>query len=153
MRSPHSLTVISLGGDVQSSVMTLMADQGAFDAAPRLRHLRRHPLGAAQGLRPPGMARRPAALPSVRRGQRAQPPRGREGPHQPLRLPQRRGRPRHASSDGPGPSISLSGRFPFALGYSQSTMPLTAPRQSGYDAEQKVGPATLQTPRAVAPPD
>ena len=34
MRSPHSLTVISLGGGVQSSVMALMASQGAFDAMP-----------------------------------------------------------------------------------------------------------------------
>ncbi len=34
MRFTHSLTVISLGGGVQSSVMALMASQGAFDAIP-----------------------------------------------------------------------------------------------------------------------
>ena len=34
MPTPHSLTVISLGGGVQSSVMALMASQGAFDAMP-----------------------------------------------------------------------------------------------------------------------
>ena len=34
MRSTHSLTVISLGGGVQSSVMALMAGEGAFDRTP-----------------------------------------------------------------------------------------------------------------------
>ena len=34
MRSPRSLTVISLGGGVQSSVMALMAGDGAFDRVP-----------------------------------------------------------------------------------------------------------------------
>ena len=34
MRFTDSLTVISLGGGVQSSVMALMASQGAFDAIP-----------------------------------------------------------------------------------------------------------------------
>ena len=34
MRSPQSLTVISLGGGVQSSVMALMAGEGAFDRTP-----------------------------------------------------------------------------------------------------------------------
>ena len=34
MRPEPSLTVISLGGGVQSSVMALMADAGAFDRAP-----------------------------------------------------------------------------------------------------------------------
>ena len=34
MRFTHTLTVISLGGGVQSSVMALMASQGAFDAIP-----------------------------------------------------------------------------------------------------------------------
>ena len=34
MQPTHSLTVISLGGGVQSSVMALMASQGAFDAIP-----------------------------------------------------------------------------------------------------------------------
>ena len=34
MRSTHSLTVISLGGGVQSSVMALMASGGAFGAIP-----------------------------------------------------------------------------------------------------------------------
>ena len=34
MRATHSLTVISLGGGVQSTVMTLMAADGAFDQVP-----------------------------------------------------------------------------------------------------------------------
>ena len=34
MRSTHTLTVISLGGGVQSSVMALMASAGAFDRTP-----------------------------------------------------------------------------------------------------------------------
>ena len=34
MQPTHSLTVISLGGGVQSSVVALMASQGAFDAIP-----------------------------------------------------------------------------------------------------------------------
>ena len=34
MQPTHSLTVISLGGGVQSSVMALMTSQGAFDAIP-----------------------------------------------------------------------------------------------------------------------
>ena len=34
MRAEPSLTVISLGGGVQSSVMALMASQGAFDRVP-----------------------------------------------------------------------------------------------------------------------
>ena len=34
MRSPPALTVISLGGGVQSTVMALMASRGAFDRVP-----------------------------------------------------------------------------------------------------------------------
>ena len=34
MHTPPSLTVISLGGGVQSSVMALMASGGAFDRVP-----------------------------------------------------------------------------------------------------------------------
>ena len=34
MRSPQSLTVVSLGGGVQPSVMALMAGEGAFDRTP-----------------------------------------------------------------------------------------------------------------------
>ena len=34
MRPHTTLTVISLGGGVQSSVMALMASQGAFDRVP-----------------------------------------------------------------------------------------------------------------------
>ena len=34
MRAEPSLTVISLGGGVQSSIMALMASQGAFDRVP-----------------------------------------------------------------------------------------------------------------------
>ena len=94
MKPEPSLTVISLGGGVQSSVMALMANEGAVRPHPRLRHIRRHPLGAAQHLRAPGVAERPAELPPVRRGQRTQPPRGCEGPHQPLGLPKLRGHTR-----------------------------------------------------------
>ena len=57
MQAELSLTIMSLGGGVQSSVMALMAS-----LRPRagLRHLRRHPLGAAQRLRARRVARRPA---------------------------------------------------------------------------------------------
>ena len=34
MSTPPTLTVLSLGGGVQSSVMALMADKGAFDRVP-----------------------------------------------------------------------------------------------------------------------
>ena len=34
MPAPPTLTVISLGGGVQPSVMALMASQGAFDRTP-----------------------------------------------------------------------------------------------------------------------
>ncbi len=68
--------------------------RGGIRTSSRLRHLRRHPLGATQHLRAPGVAKGPAQLPTVRRGQWTQPPRGREGPHQPLRLPQLRGHTR-----------------------------------------------------------
>ena len=37
MRSPQSLTVVSLGSGVQPSVMAFMADEGAFDRNPGLR--------------------------------------------------------------------------------------------------------------------
>ena len=68
MRAELSLTIMSLGGGVQSSVMALMASQslpptgsgGAFGPRAGLRHLRRHPLGAAQRLRARRVARRPA---------------------------------------------------------------------------------------------
>ena len=85
------LTVISLGGGVQSSVMALMASEGAFDRVPDCA------VFADTHWEPPSiyshlewLKDRATALPPVRRGQRAQPSRGREGPHQPLRLPQLR---------------------------------------------------------------
>ena len=34
MSAPPTLTVLSLGGGVQSSVMALMAEEGAFDRTP-----------------------------------------------------------------------------------------------------------------------
>ena len=105
MRPHPTLTVISLEG---RPVLRHGAHgkRRCIRPHPRLRHLRRHPLGAAQHLRAPGVAKGPAELPPVRRGQRTQPPRGREGPHQPFgltklrghsRLPEgrRRGRRRH----------------------------------------------------------
>ena len=68
MRAELSLTIMSLGGGVQSSVMALMASQslpptgsgGGLRPRAGLRHLRRHPLGAAQRLRARRVARRPA---------------------------------------------------------------------------------------------
>ena len=69
MRAELSLTIMSLGGGVQSSVMALMASQslpptgsgGGFDRVPDCAiFLRRHPLGAAQRLRARRVARRPA---------------------------------------------------------------------------------------------
>ena len=59
MSLPPTLTVLSLGGGVQSSVMALMAGEslpptgsggGGVRPYAGLRHLRRHPLGAAQCL-------------------------------------------------------------------------------------------------------
>ena len=58
MSLPPTLTVLSLGGGVQSSVMALMAGEslpptgsgGRVRPRAGLRHLRRHPLGAAQCL-------------------------------------------------------------------------------------------------------
>ena len=85
MRFTHSLTVISLGGGVQSSVMALMASQGAFDAIPNCA------IFADTHWEPPSLythlrlARRASRLPRVRRGQRAESPRGRQDLHQPLR--------------------------------------------------------------------
>ena len=68
--------------------------QGRVRPRPRLRRLRRHPLGAAQHLHPPGLAGQAARVSPLRRGQRAKPQGGREGPHQPLRLPKLRRHPR-----------------------------------------------------------
>ena len=91
MKPEPSLTVISLGGGVQSSVMALMASKGAFDRIPDcaiFAGTRWEPPSIYEHLEwPAGQLR----FPPVRRGQRAQPPRGREGPPQPLRLPQLRG--------------------------------------------------------------
>ena len=84
------LTVISLGGGVQSSVMALMASEGAFDRVPDCA------VFADTHWEPPSLYSHLEWLegklrfPRVRRRQRAKPPRGREGPHQPLRLPQLR---------------------------------------------------------------
>ena len=66
MRSPRSLTVIGLRGGVQSSVMALMAGDGAFEAHPGLRHLRRYDVGAAQHLHAPGMDRETGSETSAR---------------------------------------------------------------------------------------
>ena len=94
MKPEPSLTVISLGGGVQSSVMALMANEGAFDRIPDcaiFADTRWEPPSIYEHL---GVAERPAELPPVRRGQRTQPPRGCEGPHQPLGLPKLRGHTR-----------------------------------------------------------
>ena len=58
-------------------------------ATPGVHGARDEHTGAALRLRPHQVACRAAPVPPVRRGQRAQPPRGREGPHQSFRLPQR----------------------------------------------------------------
>ena len=94
MLSSPTLTVISLGGGVQSTVMALMASEDAFDRTPDCA------IFADTHWEPPsiyeasGMAQRPAELPPVRRGQRTQPPRRRESPHQPLGLTKLCGHPR-----------------------------------------------------------
>ena len=94
MKPEPSLTVIILGGDVQSSVMALMANEGEFG------RLRDCAIFADTRWEPPSIyehltwSKRPVELPPVRNGQRAKPSRGREGPHQPLRLPQIRGHTR-----------------------------------------------------------
>ena len=91
MRAEPSLTVISLGGGVQSSVMALMANAGAFDRVPDCA------IFADTRWEPPSVYEhiewlsKQLSFPPPRRGQRAQPPRGREGPNQPLRLPELRG--------------------------------------------------------------
>ena len=54
----------------------------------RLRDFRRHLLGTARHLDPPEMPRRPTTVDPIRRGQRTQPPRGREGPRQPPGIPE-----------------------------------------------------------------
>ena len=73
MPSTTTLTVLSLGGGVQSSVKALMAGERVFergsDCAPR-----RRPMGAAQRLQAPRMAHRPDGVSSAHRGQRTQPP-------------------------------------------------------------------------------
>ena len=86
MSSP-TLTVISLGGGVQSTVMALMASKGAFDRIPDCA------IFADTRWEPPSIYEHLAWLkdrlsfPLYVGGQRTQSPRGREGPHQPLRLP------------------------------------------------------------------
>ena len=99
MSAPPTLTVLSLGGGVQSSVMALMASQsllptgsgGAFDRIPDCA------IFADTRWEPPSVYehiewlkdRLSFPLHVVDNG--TQPPRGREGPHQPLWLTQLRG--------------------------------------------------------------
>ena len=88
MASP-TLTGISLGGDVQSSVMALMASEGAFDRVPDCA------IFADTRWEPPSVydriewLRDRLSFPVT-----GQPPRGRENPRQPLRLSQLCGHPR-----------------------------------------------------------
>ncbi len=90
MRFTHSLTVISLGGGVQSSVMALMASQGAFDAIPDCA------IFADTHWEPPSLytlldwlaERLGFPVYVVDNGRES--PRGRQYPHQPLRQPQLR---------------------------------------------------------------
>ena len=88
MSASPTLTVLSLGGGVQSSVMALMAGEGAFDRVPDCAIFADTHLGAAQRLRAHRVAQRPAELPPARPlhvvDNGSKPPRGREGPHQPL---------------------------------------------------------------------
>ena len=87
MQSIQSLTVISLGGGGQSSVMALMASGGAFGQLPDCA------IFADTHWEPPTIythldwLSRNLRFPPVRGGQRAQPARGRQGPHQPLLQP------------------------------------------------------------------
>ncbi len=88
MKPEPSLTVISLGGGVQSSVMALMANEKEFGRLPDcaiFADTRWEPPSIYEHLTWP---RDRLSFPPVRRGQRAKPSPGREGPHQPLRLPQ-----------------------------------------------------------------
>ena len=57
------LTVISLGGGVQFTVLALMASPGRVRPHARLRHLRRHLVGASKHLRPPRVAGRQLPFP------------------------------------------------------------------------------------------
>ena len=78
MRSSR-FTVISLGGGVRSSVMVLMANEGAFDRIPDcaiFADTRWDPLSTYEHLTWP---RDRLSFPPVRRGQRTKPPRGGEG--------------------------------------------------------------------------
>ena len=84
MAFPSTLTVISLGGGVQVSSHGAHGKQGAFDRVPDCA------VFADTDWEPPSVythlewLARQLRFPPVRRGQRAQPQRGREGPHQPL---------------------------------------------------------------------
>ena len=84
------LSVISLGGGVQSSVVALMATDGAFGNTPEC------VIFADTPLEPPSISTHldwlaeQLRFPLLRRGQWPKPPRGREGPRQPLRQPQLR---------------------------------------------------------------
>ena len=55
MRSTHSLTLISVGGGVQSSVMALMASQGALGPTPDCA-IFADTHWEPPSIRPPGMA-------------------------------------------------------------------------------------------------
>ena len=101
MRAEPSLTVISLGGGVQSTVMALMAGQSLPPTGSRgpLTECRTAPSSPTPAGSRPASTSTWSGLPgnsasALRSGQRAQPPRGREGPHQPLRLPELRGHTR-----------------------------------------------------------
>ena len=80
MRPSHSLTVISLGGGVQSSVMALMASGGALGPMPDCA------IFADTHWEPPTIYTHlewlagNLAFPPAHRGQRAQPPRRTPGP-------------------------------------------------------------------------
>ena len=90
MHSAHSLTVISLGGGVQSSAQALMASQGAFGPIPDCA------IFADTHWEPPSLythldwLSEHLSFPVYIVDNGAEPPRGRQGPHQSLRQPQLR---------------------------------------------------------------
>ena len=102
MRAELSLTIMSLGGGVQSSVMALMASQslpptGSGEPSTACRTAPSSPTPA--GSRPASTSTSSGSetgsqLPPLRRRQRQKPPRGLEGPHQPLGFTQLRGHTR-----------------------------------------------------------
>ena len=145
MRSSR-FTVISLGGGVQSSVMALMANEGAFDRIPDcaiFADTRWGPLSTYEHLT---WLRDRLSFPPVRRGQRTKPPRGGEG------LETVDAAQREAASTGwevricsyYGPWFSVS--FLLKRGTTGSRRTLTQLRQSRYHGSESWPGDAANTP-------